>query len=57
MSFRSAYAAQGFTAPGRSLPLSFFYIQPSRQLYLNTLTVLKPSESTKGISFELALQV
>lgn len=55
MSFRSAYAAQGFTVPGRSLPISFFYIQPSRQLSLNTLTVLKPSESTKGISFELAL--
>ena len=45
MSFRSAYAAQGFTTLGQSLPLSFFYIQPSCQLSLNTLTVLKPSEA------------
>ena len=51
MSFRSAYAAQGFTTSGQSLPGSFVYIHPSWQLSLNTLTVLKPSESTKGISF------
>lgn len=45
MSLRSASATQGFIALGQSLPLSFFYIQPSWQLSMNTLTVLKPSES------------
>lgn len=37
MSFRFAYAAQGFSTPGQSLPLSFFYNEPSWQLSRNTL--------------------